>query len=1115
MILYWQNAEVALVKCEERMSGLQEDVRCAKLRKVEFTAEVKNCEELLLKQRKKLQVISGETMMKDNPVIEYDNVSESEVSSTVKISSKSKILVANQAEYEAISDSENMKGPISVSQLAKPTLEIEPISDVEDMAVDGNKCVPFPEIEPVSDAEQENNHPIETENVTDAESETDNGTTESPSNETPLFLREHDYCKPMDTCPADLPAASTQFIPGTLGKAYDSTVLSPITFTNMAHDSEGMATKTEIITEVENEPDDSTCICRRVVPFEKTCATSAAISPVKKLCRSEKVCRSDPSVSSNSSSLKSSPASYTEHLTKKIYRSDPSGSSKGSSVKSGPASSGDVMKALTTISSSVPNEVSSSKPILSPLINSNPLPTPSGVLAYPVAKVLTVAMQSALTPTLLQFPNVLQRCPPSVGPPIQSVPISSTTSNTKAIQPLLNSLVQVLNKNSLTNISPSTQNVDPKLSSASNAILKSVEASLNVSPSVVEHVSSSDNPKEDLSKLCDDQSSQQLESSASVHCGEEDWPSLTTSYFHHCTEDSFIVSSDTPPLVIVPRRKFARDASLTIQSESISDVALEAVRKSVVTGSRKCRVKEDSELVSSMSSSDEVIITKATDSKSLTTASPHVTDSEQDLPSSRKQVGHKGRSSTAKLKDTDSEQDLSSPRKQVGHKGRSSTAKLKDTDSEQDLSSPRKQVGHKGRSSTAKLKDSDQPSQGKNLKLSKSLQKYMDEIEQLKGKIAAKSVSGKESLPIYHLISSKLSSKASAASGSGKQPPTSSEDDDPTETCARTSGLRKIKSSTTQSSSKSASDEVENSSSSSGGKASGLINKILAVKDNSNLMSIVDSVSSTVTPDFSTLAFMSTNCVITNQSLLPVPIQLSETKVKEIEQSLSATPSFSSVSGAKSSTGYQPYSSPLLMFTSYRLNPAFRSTSNKTPFSSVTYSNKMDPNKVMCRFELTGVCNDPKCTAQHLRDVVMSKEELTRDVISYAPSLAGCTEQELVSLSNADQPEVIEAINSKVSAFSSKFVERYGDRVSDEELFRLAIHEANNERVKGKGGSKKEFISFEDPISRSCLLESTRKKLLEKLQPIEHNPSLTGIDHSPDPIASLSALLPVKTEERR
>jgi len=36
----------------------------------------------------------------------------------------------------------------------------------------------------------------------------------------------------------------------------------------------------------------------------------------------------------------------------------------------------------------------------------------------------------------------------------------------------------------------------------------------------------------------------------------------------------------------------------------------------------------------------------------------------------------------------------------------------------------------------------------------------------------------------------------------------------------------------------------------------------------------------------------------------------------------------------------------------------------------MTYSNKIDPNREFCRYELAGgICNDPTCTEQHLREI--------------------------------------------------------------------------------------------------------------------------------------------------
>ncbi|KAJ8314539.1 hypothetical protein KUTeg_006689 [Tegillarca granosa] len=82
------------------------------------------------------------------------------------------------------------------------------------------------------------------------------------------------------------------------------------------------------------------------------------------------------------------------------------------------------------------------------------------------------------------------------------------------------------------------------------------------------------------------------------------------------------------------------------------------------------------------------------------------------------------------------------------------------------------------------------------------------------------------------------------------------------------------------------------------------------------------------------------------------------------------------------------YKSPLLRFKSYRFSPYFRTKENLT-ISSLTFSNKIDPHKIFCKFDLLGTCHDEDCKGQHQSDYKISEEEILQDIISYYPSMAG------------------------------------------------------------------------------------------------------------------------------
>ncbi|XP_051886701.1 zinc finger C3H1 domain-containing protein-like isoform X2 [Pristis pectinata] len=90
-------------------------------------------------------------------------------------------------------------------------------------------------------------------------------------------------------------------------------------------------------------------------------------------------------------------------------------------------------------------------------------------------------------------------------------------------------------------------------------------------------------------------------------------------------------------------------------------------------------------------------------------------------------------------------------------------------------------------------------------------------------------------------------------------------------------------------------------------------------------------------------------------------------------------------------TPFGTYSSPLLVFKSYRFSPYFRNK-EKLLISSVSYSNLIDPKQCFCRFDLTGTCNDDDCQWQHMRDCILNQSQLFQDLLSYNLSLIKCSD---------------------------------------------------------------------------------------------------------------------------
>ena len=115
----------------------------------------------------------------------------------------------------------------------------------------------------------------------------------------------------------------------------------------------------------------------------------------------------------------------------------------------------------------------------------------------------------------------------------------------------------------------------------------------------------------------------------------------------------------------------------------------------------------------------------------------------------------------------------------------------------------------------------------------------------------------------------------------------------------------------------------------------------------------------------------------------------------------------------------------------------------------------------MCKFELHGICNDPNCTAQHLRDIGLSKQELVQDLVAYAPTLAGCSGRDL-EIVDGNMPDLQSKISEKVSRFSRNMIQSLGGKLTDEQLFTLATHDVNKERTKLHPRTVGNFVRLEE-----------------------------------------------------
>ncbi|EDO26520.1 predicted protein, partial [Nematostella vectensis] len=69
-------------------------------------------------------------------------------------------------------------------------------------------------------------------------------------------------------------------------------------------------------------------------------------------------------------------------------------------------------------------------------------------------------------------------------------------------------------------------------------------------------------------------------------------------------------------------------------------------------------------------------------------------------------------------------------------------------------------------------------------------------------------------------------------------------------------------------------------------------------------------------------------------------------------------------------------------FVIHRLSPYFRTRSNLL-LSSPSYSNKISPKVLFCKYDIQGVCNDVDCAYQHLTDYMLTETETLEDLASY------------------------------------------------------------------------------------------------------------------------------------
>ena len=153
---------------------------------------------------------------------------------------------------------------------------------------------------------------------------------------------------------------------------------------------------------------------------------------------------------------------------------------------------------------------------------------------------------------------------------------------------------------------------------------------------------------------------------------------------------------------------------------------------------------------------------------------------------------------------------------------------------------------------------------------------------------------------------------------------------------------------------------------------------------------------------------------------------------------------------------YKPYSSPLLSFQSYRLSPHYR-THERLQLSSLSHSNKIDPMKIMCKFDAFGKCGDSHCTGQHFRDIKPTHAELVDDIIAYSPS-PSMDDTKTTTIDTSEKTSVKNPQKGSSDSSQKKLsraetlIADYGSKLSHEQLLTLAAHHVSRSRVGREGG---------------------------------------------------------------
>ena len=77
------------------------------------------------------------------------------------------------------------------------------------------------------------------------------------------------------------------------------------------------------------------------------------------------------------------------------------------------------------------------------------------------------------------------------------------------------------------------------------------------------------------------------------------------------------------------------------------------------------------------------------------------------------------------------------------------------------------------------------------------------------------------------------------------------------------------------------------------------------------------------------------------------------------------------------------YTSPLLSYRSYRLNSSFEKSN--IDIDSSFFNNFLNPHKIICNYDLTGICSNTTCKYQHITRP--SPSQCYLDLLAYCPTM--------------------------------------------------------------------------------------------------------------------------------